>query len=302
MFYEAIQQNVSTYFGSGQGPFRLLQKCIYAYILYICTHTHTSTCALYLHTHTNALVSFCLLNRNKCVNCQIQFGEYHCNICNLWMSSEDQPYHCEHCGFCRVGGAENFQHCHECGMCIDVNLYQDHHCNRSKYQANCPVCQEYLFSSRSASHEMPCGHAIHWECFQQFSKHDSRCPICKKTSETYERMKPTWDNLAMNIAAQPVPPELSRVVNILCNDCEATMDGLAWHFLGVQCTRCESFNTTIERTVLQGEEAHEFLHAQSVRQMATAAASEDGGMMDVAMTDVSSRPVRRRVNRRRSAF
>jgi hypothetical protein len=31
------------------------------------------------------------------------------------------------------------------------------------------------------------------DCFRELASHDSRCPCCKKTAETHERMKPTWD-------------------------------------------------------------------------------------------------------------
>jgi RING finger/CHY zinc finger protein 1 len=81
------------------------------------------------------------------------------------MSADEDPYHCAECGFCRVGGRENFRHCQDCGMCIDALLFDDHNCKSGKYMSNCPVCQEDLFSSRMASHEMPCGHAIHWRKF-----------------------------------------------------------------------------------------------------------------------------------------
>uniref|UniRef100_A0A7S2Y952 RING-type domain-containing protein n=2 Tax=Entomoneis paludosa TaxID=265537 RepID=A0A7S2Y952_9STRA len=194
-----------------------------------------------------------------CIECGLNFGEYHCNICNLWMGASERPYHCEECGFCRVGGAENFLHCDACGMCIDKTLYDSHNCKDGKYKANCPVCQEFLFNSRSASHEMPCGHAIHWECFRQLAAHDSRCPVCKKTAETRERMMPTWEAMAAGVALQPVPPELSRVVNITCNDCEVTDDDRAWHYLGIQCHECSSFNTVVNHILLSGEEAHEYL-------------------------------------------
>lgn len=200
------------------------------------------------------------------------------------MSDDEHPYHCEDCGFCRVGGRDNFQHCHDCGMCIDKTLYSSHNCKSGKYKSNCPVCQEYLFSSRSASHEMPCGHAIHWECFRQLAAHDSRCPVCKKTAETKERMMPTWDAMASGIAMQPIPPELCRVVNIVCNDCERSDDGRAWHFLGIQCHHCQSFNTVVDRLVLSGAEAYEYLEVTRNADAAVAA------------------PPRRRMNRRRSAF
>jgi len=196
---------------------------------------------------------------NNCISCDIQFGSYHCSICNLWMSADEDPYHCLKCGFCRVGGRENFTHCDECGMCIDALLFDDHNCKSGKYMSNCPVCQEDLFSSRMASHEMPCGHAIHWHCFRDLTSHDTRCPICKKTAETHDQMEPTWSAMAMGIALQPVPADMARVVDILCNDCEEKGANQRWHFLGVQCLKCTSFNTTVERTVLVGQEAADYL-------------------------------------------
>ena len=197
--------------------------------------------------------------RNNCINCDAQFGTYHCSTCNLWMSADEEPYHCLKCGFCRVGGRENFTHCDDCGMCIDALLFEDHNCKSGKYMSNCPVCQEDLFSSRMASHEMPCGHAIHWHCFRELTSHDTRCPVCKKTAETHDQMEETWNAMAMGIALQPVPPDMARVVDILCNDCEHKGENQRWHFLGVQCRRCTSFNTTVERTVLVGQEANAFL-------------------------------------------
>eukprot|EP00586_Coscinodiscus_wailesii_P015882 CAMPEP_0172505738 /NCGR_PEP_ID=MMETSP1066-20121228/188654_1 /TAXON_ID=671091 /ORGANISM="Coscinodiscus wailesii, Strain CCMP2513" /LENGTH=424 /DNA_ID=CAMNT_0013282469 /DNA_START=38 /DNA_END=1312 /DNA_ORIENTATION=- len=196
---------------------------------------------------------------NECRACGVQFAAYHCSICNLWMSDEENPYHCPDCGFCRVGGQENFRHCHDCGMCIDIHLFDDHNCKVGKYMSNCPVCQEDLFSSRAASHEMPCGHAIHWHCFQQLASFDSRCPVCKKTAETPERMAETWSAIAIGIALQPIPPELTKVVNITCNDCELPDLDRRWHFLGVQCKGCSSFNTTVDEITMVGHEAAEYL-------------------------------------------
>jgi len=192
---------------------------------------------------------------NNCISCGTQFGKYHCQHCNLWMSVEENPYHCKDCGFCRVGGQENFRHCHDCGMCIDAQLFQNHNCKAGRYMSNCPVCQEDLFSSRSASHEMPCGHAIHWHCFKELTSYDTRCPVCKKTAETHEHMASTWQAIAMGISLQPVPPEMARVVTIMCNDCEERDENRQWHFLGVQCRKCTSFNTNVEKITLMGREA-----------------------------------------------
>lgn len=63
----------------------------------------------------------------------------------------------------------------------------------------------------------------------------------------------------MGIALQPVPPEMARAVTITCNDCEISDDDRRWHFLGVRCMHCMSFNTTVERTSLTGREAAAYL-------------------------------------------
>lgn len=208
----------------------------------------------------------CHYYSNICINCGVQFGDYHCNICNLWMSNKESPYHCVDCGFCRVGGSENFRHCHDCGMCIDALLFSNHNCKSGKYMNDCPICREDLFSSRFASHEMPCGHAIHWHCFKQLTSYDTRCPVCKKTAESPEQMAATWSAIAMGIALQPVPSDMARVVNIICNDCESTDSNRRWHFLGVRCLHCLSFNTQVEQIVMHGIDAADFLDELEVSQ------------------------------------
>lgn len=99
---------------------------------------------------------------------------------------------------------------------------------------------------------------------------------------------PTWNAMAAGVALQPVPPELCRVVNITCNDCEQGDHGRAWHFLGVQCRNCSSFNTVVDRIIMSGEEAHEFLEAMTQRNNFS------------APFEPSDQPSRPRVSRRRS--
>lgn len=181
--------------------------------------------------------------RNKCIKCKAQFGDYHCDKCNLWMDSLQQPYHCDDCGLCRVGGRNNFKHCLKCGICIDKSNYANHKC--LTYKSNCPICLDDLFSSRRICHEMPCGHIIHWDCFSDYSKHDLRCPICKKTTSQNEESAELWNVLANEIASSPLNPDLSRAVDILCNDCGKYDRQRPWHYLGIQCNSCRSFNTVI---------------------------------------------------------
>lgn len=180
---------------------------------------------------------------NKCINCNIQFAEYHCAKCNLWMSNTKRPFHCDQCGFCRVGGREAFKHCNICNMCISTTVYNTHNCMKDKYKNNCPVCTEDMFSSRQAPQDLPCGHAIHAHCFRKLAGFDYRCPVCKKTVVSRASMAAAWSARARDIAMQPMPPDLARRVCIMCNDCEVRSDDCSFHFLGVQCPKCDSFNT-----------------------------------------------------------
>lgn len=65
--------------------------------------------------------------------------------------------------------------------------------------------------------------------------------------------------MAMAIELQPIPPEMCRVVEITCSDCGEQDKDRRWHFLGVQCQECSSFNTTIDKTTLVGREAALYL-------------------------------------------
>jgi len=202
---------------------------------------------------------------NKCIKCNVTFGEYHCSKCNLWMSNKEQPYHCDGCGFCRLGGRDEYKHCYKCGMCVDIDTFDTHDCRPSKYKTRCPVCYEDLWSSRTACHEMPCGHIIHWECFEKLSSYDCRCPICKKCFIPKEHLDQIWRARVEEIQLQPLTPDLCKVVDITCNDCEVKSVNQAWHFLGVQCRTCGGFNTVVGDTKLAGLEAFQFLTHQRQR-------------------------------------
>lgn len=186
---------------------------------------------------------------NKCTKCHIQFAEYYCDICNLWMSLSKSPFHCSECGFCRVGGRSLFRHCAQCCMCISASVYDGHNCMKDKYKNNCPVCREDMFSSRQSPQDLPCGHAIHAHCFRKLASFDYRCPICKKTVVSQSSMSEAWSARARDIAMQPMPADLARTVSIMCNDCETKSQNLNWHFLGVQCPECSSFNTVVEQVM-----------------------------------------------------
>lgn len=159
------------------------------------------------------------------------------------------------CGFCRVGGVEAFRHCNECCMCISVSVFQSHQCFKDKYKNNCPVCREDMFSSRQSPQDLPCGHAIHAHCFRKLAGFDYRCPICKKTVVSQQSMAAAWEARARDIAEHPMPADLQRIVNIMCNDCETKSQRQQWHFLGIQCPGCSSFNTVVEQVLSVGPDA-----------------------------------------------
>jgi len=188
---------------------------------------------------------------NHCIRCETIFADYHCNICNLWIGGDaavkNDPFHCDKCGICRVGGKENFVHCEICCMCIRKDA-TDHQCFKNKYKTTCPVCMEDIFSSRKPPTELECGHCIHSECFRKLAQFDYRCPICKKSVGGKTFMMQEWASRARDIELQPMPPTMMRKVSILCNDCNVSSNDLNFHFLGVRCPPCGSFNTSITGT------------------------------------------------------
>jgi RING finger/CHY zinc finger protein 1 len=170
----------------------------------------------------------------------------------LKKSKAKKPFHCEQCGFCRVGGVEAYRHCSECCMCISTAVFATHQCFKDKYKNNCPVCREDMFSSRQSPQDLPCGHAIHAHCFRKLAGFDYRCPICKKTVVSQQSMAAAWEARARDIAEHPMPADLQRIVDIMCNDCETKSTNRHWHFLGIQCPNCSSFNTVVEQVLSSG--------------------------------------------------
>lgn len=67
-----------------------------------------------------------------------------------------------------------------------------------------------------------------------------KCPLCNKS---IVKMDALFMNLANIIKEQPMPEEFQNVRSvILCNDCSAKCS-TAYHFLGLRCEICQSYNT-----------------------------------------------------------
>ncbi|KAK0747590.1 hypothetical protein B0T21DRAFT_406202 [Apiosordaria backusii] len=184
---------------------------------------------------------------DTCVRCGESAANYYCGICKLWNDDPNKPiYHCSDCGLCRVGQGlgKDFYHCKKCMACISMT--GEHKCIERSIDCDCPICGDYLFNSMKTVVFMQCGHSIHKRCFELHMETSYRCPICSKSCVNMETQ---FRNFDLAILAQPMPPEYvdTRAI-ISCNDCSAKSQ-TAYHWLGLKCSLCNSYNT-IQRQLL----------------------------------------------------
>lgn len=180
----------------------------------------------------------------ECIECNFVFAEYFCEKCKLYDNDINKNiYHCDDCGICRLGcglGIDYF-HCHGCNACISILLENDHQCMENRTKCNCPICGDYLFTSQKKVVVMPCSHAIHQHCYNQFVEKFYKCPICSKTIID---MKARFREIDNEISLQPMPEPYNLwkcVIN--CNDC-LTNSVCNYHVLGLKCAICQSYNTS----------------------------------------------------------
>ncbi|AYV76899.1 MAG: zinc-finger and zinc-ribbon domain protein [Barrevirus sp.] len=175
----------------------------------------------------------------NCINCQICFGTYFCNICNLFDNVDKGQFHCLSCGFCRIGGQDNFIHCENCNMCINKNVYEGHKCIKVK-ESVCPICMDDLYTSINKILPLICGHYIHLDCLNEYLKTNYKCPVCSVTIVNTELLNQYLD---FEVANTEMPPEYSSIqLNILCNDCHKESN-VNFHIVALKCLNCGSFNT-----------------------------------------------------------
>ena len=179
-----------------------------------------------------------------CLKCGEQAALYYCPICKLWNNDPHKSvYHCDDCGICRLGQGlgKDFFHCPICAVCIDINLESNHRCIERSTKCDCPICGEYLFTSTQSVVFMRCGHSIHNTCLTEWGRTSYKCPICSKS---IVNMESQFRNLDRHIASQPMPLEWQDTRALVsCNDCSARTT-VKYHFLGLKCGLCDSYNTT----------------------------------------------------------
>lgn len=213
-----------------------------------------------------------------CVECGEYAAYYFCGKCKLWDNdSNKRIYHCDDCGICRVGEGlgKDFVHCKRCNVCISISTSAAHPCVEGATSRDCPLCLDDLFESRQKAVSMPCGHYMHGECYQELMRVTYKCPVCSKSAVNMELQ---WRKLDDEIRAQPMPedeeelggllpPDVRerdreegaaegernrstsplptrrpRTVYVGCNDC-GRRSWTPFHWLGVKCQHCDSYNT-----------------------------------------------------------
>ncbi|MCL7041667.1 hypothetical protein MKW94_004556 [Papaver nudicaule] len=173
---------------------------------------------------------------------EFSMAKYFCGICKLY-DDDREIYHCPFCNICRVGKGLGIDYCHcmTCNTCLSSS-FSTHICREKSFESNCPICQEYIFTSRSPVRALPCGHLMHSKCFQEYTCTQYTCPICSKSLGNMKVYFKMIDDL---LAEEILPEEYSEMTqDILCHDCEKK--GVAsFHWLHHKCSHCASYNTRI---------------------------------------------------------
>eukprot|EP01122_Echinamoeba_exundans_P003906 TRINITY_DN13953_c0_g1_i1.p1 TRINITY_DN13953_c0_g1~~TRINITY_DN13953_c0_g1_i1.p1 ORF type:complete len:410 (-),score=51.51 TRINITY_DN13953_c0_g1_i1:5-1234(-) len=192
---------------------------------------------------------FCMLCKKvgefgqKCTHCNEILGKYHCGVCKFLDDTPNKDiYHCLPCGLCRIGvPGRDTAHCDSCGVCMTLERYNNHKHIERQLHSDCPICGGYMFDSTQPVSYLPCGHAMHAVCFRQHLRSHTTCPICNKSAVN---LASYWAQLDALISRVQMPPEYRKVeVDILCNDCGDKTSDLKFHFYGVKCPKCKSYNT-----------------------------------------------------------
>lgn len=181
---------------------------------------------------------------NVCIECGEKFSRSYCGLCYIWTMKD--AYHCDECGLCRVGIKENYFHCVNCNMCFKnpTNDNANNHTCVTKIisDSKCGFCAENVHNSQEHSMQLKCGHSSHRACFiKALENNNYKCPICRKSMID---MSAHWNMMRIEIILHPLPDEIKKNVTIICYDCGSTTNDTAFHFIGMECSSCHSFNTS----------------------------------------------------------
>lgn len=178
---------------------------------------------------------------NKCINCNIIFGEYFCEVCRLYICNKEYDiFHCDKCNICRIGNINTVIHCDQCGICYHKDKFQNHKCKENISKIDCMICSEDLFTSRKPYYTLPCEHLVHFECGNEWLKRSIGCPLCRKTMIEGDLLKNYIDSIDKHISEFPF--ESDEIANAYCNDCNKNFE-IKYHIFGLKCIYCGGYNT-----------------------------------------------------------
>ena len=180
---------------------------------------------------------------SQCSGCMEPFARYFCSVCRFY---DDDPnkeiFHCDDCGVCRVGRADQFFHCKGCDACISIDLKNKHKCLQSSLSSNCPICANGLCNSVQPTSILPCGHVMHSGCLERYRKTSYKCPTCMKSlgdAQSY------FDEIDRIMKTSQMPAKYMHMrASISCADCEKR-SVVPYHFMYHKCGHCGSYNTNV---------------------------------------------------------
>ncbi|KAL6075071.1 RING finger and CHY zinc finger domain-containing protein 1, variant 2 [Balamuthia mandrillaris] len=136
---------------------------------------------------------------------------YHCpdcGICRMGKGIGIDRFHCQKCGICYNKGYDGtllllfLCFCYSSVFFFICFLFScflfrfpfsflfsclkrtntDHKCVENTLASNCPICNEFMFSSRESVQFLErCGHAMHSKCLEHYQRTQNTCPICSKS-------------------------------------------------------------------------------------------------------------------------
>ena len=177
--------------------------------------------------------------KQYCEDCNTCFGLYYCDICHVFDDIDKNQFHCDECGFCRIGGKENFVHCDKCSLCVSKNVYDTHKC-LNIIDSLCAVCMCDMFTSTIGIIQLKCGHYMHNKCLSELLNVSYKCPMCLTSIIKTTELNKIIDD---EINETEMPDEYKNVmVHIFCNDCHKDST-TKFHIVGLKCQHCNGYNT-----------------------------------------------------------
>ena len=227
--------------------------CMQAVSCRIC-HDEGSTCGQAMERR-HVTTMECMLCGTRgpigaaCTTCGERMASYYCDVCKLLDNSGRPVYHCPLCNVCRVGEGlgVDFQHCMKCNTCVPFERPggPKHVCRGRATDESCSICLEGLFNSTDAVRELPCGHMLHQSCFEEYTRSNYGCPICRKSVGDMTAYFTMLDRLLAAEGRESLPVEVRDTTQrATCHDCGEAFDA-PFHWVYHKCGHCGSYNTSV---------------------------------------------------------